>query len=285
MQSATLSVLASPDLLANIFSRLRLFSDYFSCSDVDAPSLDDIEEEHRNLRRTLYSAALVCRAFSPYALDELWRSLDGFTPLLSLLEPLVFDEHEKHWLFHRAVEAEEWQRFELYSRRVCFLKYDGPIERDVHSSVWVHIRGHYRNASILPRLQLRYTYVGCRSGVYTPESGAPPTGHLLRTFCGLSRPVGRRSRCLSRLTRLVHQPPVPSGPVGSLYSHASPHAHYAVTLPVPGMRVTPGVLDGLSRIRHPQDLRIRDQGRRTFFPNRQPPVSTGVENQRNPERY
>ena len=88
MQSFPSVVLTSPDILQEVFSWLNPSK---TRSSVDSG-------ERKVLKRTLFSAALVCQAFCPHALDQLWWTLDKLVPLLALLPPLYFDDDEESYV-------------------------------------------------------------------------------------------------------------------------------------------------------------------------------------------
>ena len=52
--------------------------------------LRDINNENEN-RQCLLNAALTCKDFLEVALDELWREMDSFVPILKLLPGLQFE--------------------------------------------------------------------------------------------------------------------------------------------------------------------------------------------------
>ncbi len=90
MQSAVPSVLNCADLLTEIFSWLRPpnprcpYDTYTGYRKFYALE----REQRKELRGTLCQAALVCQAFTPHALDNLWCVMDELLPLLLLLPPL-----------------------------------------------------------------------------------------------------------------------------------------------------------------------------------------------------
>ncbi|RDX44166.1 hypothetical protein OH76DRAFT_1487258 [Lentinus brumalis] len=114
---------------------------------------DAAHEDREARRRTLPSVALVCRAFTPYALDTIWCTLNKFQPLLSLLPAIYYDVDEDTYLLSRVVEPEEWQHFEEYTHRVRELHYDADYELKVHPSVWTHLQEHYGHSPMLPQLK------------------------------------------------------------------------------------------------------------------------------------
>ncbi|KAG8953295.1 hypothetical protein FRC04_002705 [Tulasnella sp. 424] len=92
-------------------------------------------------RRDLFVASLVCKTWSPIALDHLWRTLDSVAPLCMLLGPLIF--YSSRWVstnrlfrFSQAliermpivaaclqrytdtIVNADWTRFEFCSRKV-----------------------------------------------------------------------------------------------------------------------------------------------------------------------
>ena len=88
MRSFSSVVLTSPDILREVFSWLNPSK---IRSSVDSG-------ERKVLKRTLFSAALVCQAFCPHALDQLWWTLHKLVPLLTLLPPLYFDDDEDSYV-------------------------------------------------------------------------------------------------------------------------------------------------------------------------------------------
>ncbi|RPD72056.1 hypothetical protein L226DRAFT_161118 [Lentinus tigrinus ALCF2SS1-7] len=142
MQPAAGFALDCPDVLEEIFGWLRV-CDFM------------VPYERHALRKAMYSAALVCRAFSRHALDSLWHTLDEVHPLLSLLPSFRYNEYEDACMFSREATPEEWQRFELYARRVHALQYDNGNELPIHSSAWTYLQSHRQanGAPLLPRMK------------------------------------------------------------------------------------------------------------------------------------
>ncbi|KAH9924894.1 uncharacterized protein B0H18DRAFT_394807 [Fomitopsis serialis] len=58
-----------------------------------------------NSRKNLARVARTCKAFSRYALPQLWRSLPSVNPLLSLLAPLRLARTDEQWLQSGCYEA------------------------------------------------------------------------------------------------------------------------------------------------------------------------------------
>lgn len=54
----------------------------------------DLVEDPMVYRKSLYWAALTCKAFTEPALDVLWRSMNSLIPLLKLLPKLFLIEDE-----------------------------------------------------------------------------------------------------------------------------------------------------------------------------------------------
>ncbi|RDX40676.1 hypothetical protein OH76DRAFT_310770 [Lentinus brumalis] len=147
MQSAVPRVLNCSDLLTEIFIWLgHAYTGYHNYYADECVQRDV-------LRGTLCQAALVCQAFTPHALDNLWCIMDDLLPLLSLLPPLsCADGDDDAYVFSRPVEPEEWQRFDMYAHRVRVLYYFGHDEASLHPSVWTHLQEHYGGTPMLPRL-------------------------------------------------------------------------------------------------------------------------------------
>ncbi|TFK86672.1 hypothetical protein K466DRAFT_142979 [Polyporus arcularius HHB13444] len=196
-------------------------------------------EQRKELRGTLCQAALVCQAFTPHALDSLWCVMDELLPLLLVLPPLSCDDDvddddaddndddaddndndnndnnndddDDAYIFSRPVEQEEWQRFDMYARRVRVLYYYGHDEESLHPSVWTHLKEHYRDTPMLPRLDrldvmtfsphdispfslflsftLRYLTIAFeRSITITLPTSATPVGAMMRDVIARSSP-------------------------------------------------------------------------------------------------
>ena len=62
---------------------------------LDAESEEDLKRE---ARWTLVQLSRTCKAFSPHALELLWRDLPSLAPLLSLLAPLHPVLTDDQWL-------------------------------------------------------------------------------------------------------------------------------------------------------------------------------------------
>ncbi|KAG8931665.1 hypothetical protein FRC01_001000 [Tulasnella sp. 417] len=72
----------------------------------------------------LLAASLVCKTWSPVALDHLWNTLDSVIPLFKLLGPMVYYIHSWSYVTDTISEA-DWARFEFYSRRVRNIHKEG----------------------------------------------------------------------------------------------------------------------------------------------------------------
>ncbi|PPQ65084.1 hypothetical protein CVT24_003038 [Panaeolus cyanescens] len=66
--------------------------------------------------KTLYSLSLVCKAFSPLALDALWRVLPDITPLYHLLPCQLV--HGNTWVYNSMNPVFDWATFHEYAKRV-----------------------------------------------------------------------------------------------------------------------------------------------------------------------
>ncbi|KAG9036749.1 hypothetical protein FRB95_008080 [Tulasnella sp. JGI-2019a] len=102
-------------------------------------------------------SAQICRRWSRISLDILWRDMDSFYPLFQLLSPLrcVGDE----WHFKADLYDANWERFDLYARRIRKLSYDDGHEyqgedalasTDLFGQILLH--RPTPNAPILPNL-------------------------------------------------------------------------------------------------------------------------------------
>ncbi len=89
MQSTVHCVLTCPNLLLKIFSWLHLPETAHMNGYHDAA-----HEDRKARRRTLPSVALVCRAFTPCALDTMWCTMNKLQPLLSLLPAIYYNVDE-----------------------------------------------------------------------------------------------------------------------------------------------------------------------------------------------
>ncbi|KIO26779.1 hypothetical protein M407DRAFT_23974, partial [Tulasnella calospora MUT 4182] len=78
------------------------------------------------------AAALVCRSWSDAALDELWRSLPSFLPLLKLLGPFSYiNQLALTQAPQTHPTAQTWDRFKCYGARVREIIFDdGPSPFD-----------------------------------------------------------------------------------------------------------------------------------------------------------
>ncbi|KAG9006647.1 hypothetical protein FRB90_009796 [Tulasnella sp. 427] len=67
----------------------------------------------------LFNSSLVCKTWSPVALNNLWRSLTSVVPLFMLLGEMgVHDWDRSSLFFTDAILAANWTQFERYSRKV-----------------------------------------------------------------------------------------------------------------------------------------------------------------------
>ena len=77
--NAKKSVLKNQYLMTMAFSHLQLVQ-------VDSETID------KTNRQSLLNAALTCKDFLDVALDELWKRMDSFLPVLKLLPALQFED-------------------------------------------------------------------------------------------------------------------------------------------------------------------------------------------------
>ncbi|KAG8953296.1 hypothetical protein FRC04_002706 [Tulasnella sp. 424] len=66
--------------------------------------------------RDLFAASLVCKTWTPIALDHLWRTLNSVDPLCRLLGPMQY--LDGFWRFTDTILGADWTRFEFYSQKV-----------------------------------------------------------------------------------------------------------------------------------------------------------------------
>ncbi|RPD57396.1 hypothetical protein L226DRAFT_573428 [Lentinus tigrinus ALCF2SS1-7] len=209
MQPATRFALDCPDVLEEIFGWLRV-CDFM------------VHYERHTLRKALYSAALVCRAFSQHALDSLWHTLDKVHPLLALLPPF---QYKHSCMFSREVTPEEWQRFELYARRVQTLQYGSGYEIRIHPSAWTYLLSPRQVCGrivgpvlVLPGPALRHLSISFACGVLYPsfESAIPIFAMALDAIAALSPDLYTlqfdHSFYLNFANPVPSQISVPSGP-------------------------------------------------------------------------
>ncbi|KAI0794218.1 hypothetical protein C8Q74DRAFT_1445672, partial [Fomes fomentarius] len=104
-------------------------------------------------QKTLASAAQACRALTEPALDVLWRNVDDFVHLLSILpfiQPQGRTNLNEPFIFE-AFTSTEWTRFQRYAYRVRNLHMG---KQDIHKSVWqVLNRRCSSHAALLPQLR------------------------------------------------------------------------------------------------------------------------------------
>ncbi|KAG9032052.1 hypothetical protein FS837_002819 [Tulasnella sp. UAMH 9824] len=72
---------------------------------------------------SLFVAGLVCKTWSPVALNHLWGTLDSVVPLLLLLGPMTLEFDGMKYA--DAILEADWARFESYSRRVRKINNEG----------------------------------------------------------------------------------------------------------------------------------------------------------------
>ncbi|KAK6992129.1 hypothetical protein R3P38DRAFT_3437270 [Favolaschia claudopus] len=123
------------------------------------PSTDTLNESKEN--QALLNIALVCRAFREPALNELWRSLHSFLPLLRLLSaPGQAGLISGTYVLAGPITQHRWDRFDDYARRVkeLFLSASPAayliesIRPAVDPSVYLRIAREHAGP-ILPRLR------------------------------------------------------------------------------------------------------------------------------------
>ncbi|KIL63073.1 hypothetical protein M378DRAFT_107697 [Amanita muscaria Koide BX008] len=121
-------VILIPELLDMIFSYL------------------DISDNANNAR--------VCKQWCDVALDTLWREVDDFSRLFSLLAPLCYNE-DLEYRFSRLPESTDWKRFERYSRRVrrlCYRSQDTGAKGPLAQSMFDDIARTRTSFAILPNM-------------------------------------------------------------------------------------------------------------------------------------
>ncbi|KAJ7032806.1 hypothetical protein C8F04DRAFT_1396453 [Mycena alexandri] len=111
-------------------------------------------------RHGLLNIALVCRALEEPAMNELWRQLDSFTPLLRLLPSVKLIGNS--YALCGPLDSAGWGRFDHYAGRVLYLDLIQPcmhlwlttstIAITVESSLYFHIAKE-RTGPFLPRLR------------------------------------------------------------------------------------------------------------------------------------
>ncbi|KAG8910396.1 hypothetical protein FRC00_008279, partial [Tulasnella sp. 408] len=146
------------------------------------------------------AAARVCRVWSDAALDELWRTLPSFYPLINLLG-------SSSYLAELALDdaltlptAQTWDRFTCYAARVREITCDfgsSPFEQNVIPKLIERLTQAYPGGIILPNLQKLCW-----------KTNGPQTLQYVLSFCPLT---------LERISIIVHSgEAVPDDPIGQL---------------------------------------------------------------------
>ncbi|KIJ19636.1 hypothetical protein PAXINDRAFT_8120 [Paxillus involutus ATCC 200175] len=82
-------------------------------------------------RKANVTNALVCKQWSPIALDVVWKEVDDLVQLFSLLKPIreaTRSEEEYEYVFEAMPDANDWLRFEPYASRVRCLRFHSDME-------------------------------------------------------------------------------------------------------------------------------------------------------------
>ncbi|KAG8897562.1 hypothetical protein FRC01_011288 [Tulasnella sp. 417] len=123
------------------------------------------------------TAALVCRSWSDPALDELWRSLPSFLPLLKLVGPylgrLPLDPASQ-----TLPTSQAGDRYTRYATRVKEITFDdgpSPLDQTVLSSLVELLAEAYPGGTALPNLQKLYWRTGNARAVGLVQSFCPPS--------------------------------------------------------------------------------------------------------------
>ncbi|PIL32779.1 hypothetical protein GSI_04896 [Ganoderma sinense ZZ0214-1] len=165
MTSAILRAIASPAVLAQIFSQLSPGSNEF-----EDPDNADYEEERENrssLRSALAACARVCRAFSGPALDAQWKVLDDVVALLKILPHTLTDPDDDSGpeidkdtnTYHlnvlnlsSKIDDIEWARLREVAQRVRELN-ACPPDCFIHPGVWTTLATRLQGTPLLPHLR------------------------------------------------------------------------------------------------------------------------------------
>ncbi|KAJ7510870.1 hypothetical protein B0H11DRAFT_2402362 [Mycena galericulata] len=124
--------------------------------DIITQILNFYPERNARPKRALRNIALVCKALKEPALNELWRDLDSFVPLLRFL-PSV-QSVGMSYTFFVPPSPIQWTRFDQYAprvRKMTLVEYRAPwspVEAAVHPSVYLRIAKEHP-APLLPRLR------------------------------------------------------------------------------------------------------------------------------------
>nr|VWO95062.1 Ubiquitin ligase complex F-box protein GRR1, putative [Ganoderma boninense] len=152
MQSmAARRLLQCPELLAEIFSYLGLPT---SPTNVDSTHTAEMDNEHRDLRKTLAAASLSCRALTEHAVAALWRRLESVQPLLSLLQPSKRERQSPKTIItslQGGITEKSWLRFQAHTRHVRALH--DPDWSAIHPSTWAFIARWCGTVPLLPSLE------------------------------------------------------------------------------------------------------------------------------------
>ncbi|KAJ7624102.1 hypothetical protein DFH06DRAFT_756897 [Mycena polygramma] len=110
------------------------------------------QEDLKAARRSLFSMARTCTAFSPSAVKFLWRRLDNLSPLLHLL-PCFRNIGHTYALFG-AIEPHQWLSFDRHASFVQEIIYKGHSERPIIIDPSVYVRLAMRGSTVLPNLAI-----------------------------------------------------------------------------------------------------------------------------------
>ncbi|OSC98452.1 hypothetical protein PYCCODRAFT_1397132 [Trametes coccinea BRFM310] len=148
MTDTAANILLSPQILARVLFHLSPWPEYLLSDDNSA-----LTQKERDLRqRTLARTARVSRAVSAPALDALWRHVDDFRRLLSII-PSYHKGDSYRQQFCDAISDADWHRFRTYAARVRSLHLKDLYQAHIHAHVWPILARAALQQPLLPNLE------------------------------------------------------------------------------------------------------------------------------------
>ncbi|KAH9927571.1 uncharacterized protein B0H18DRAFT_954289 [Fomitopsis serialis] len=127
------------------------------CNDILEEIFLKLQEQDEDGTRSLGSlarAAVVCRAFSSYALDALWADVDSLKPILRFFRCYDLTNPKTTACMERTIDAQSVSRFQEYAWRIRALHVHSEHDQSARSAFLLALFRHERHsAALFPNLR------------------------------------------------------------------------------------------------------------------------------------